>query len=65
MSRRSLVLWLAASNETSNQTKDLVGARETEVAMIVTSSMNQVGGSKVSSGPTMGLRRKQFGWQVQ
>ena len=43
----------------------LVGAREDEDAIIVISFRNQVGGSKVSLGPTMGSGRKQLGLEEQ
>ena len=54
-------MWLAASNETLNRTEDLVGASEVEVAIIVTSFINQVDVSDVSLGLTMSSGRKQLG----
>ena len=51
----------AVSDETSNLTEDLVGAREMEVAIIVTSFMNQVGGLEVSLCPTMDSGRNSWG----
>ena len=49
----------------SNWTEDLDGAREVEVAIILTSFMKQIGGSNLSSGPTMGSGRKQLGSDEQ
>ena len=54
-----------AYRKMSNVTADLVGARKEEAAIIVMSFRNQVGGSKVSLGPTMGSGRKHFGSEEQ